>query len=78
VKTIISRSRRSQVANGKSGEVSLRILLIDFHAKRTAKRDEIFLNFQSTKSLSMRDAFTADNALLVEILFFRFHSVSGL
>ena len=73
----VRRSRRTQVANGNSGEVSLRILLIHFHAKRAAERDHVLADFYSGKSFSMFDAFAADQALFVETLLFRWHSVSG-
>ena len=73
MKASVSHSRRTQVADAKSGEVSLRILLVNFHAKRAAERDHVLADFYSGKSFSMFDTFAADYALLVEILFFRYH-----
>ena len=78
MKPSVTHPRRAYVANVNSGEVALRIFLVDFHAKWAAERDHLLADFYSGKSLSMFDAFSADEAFLVEILLFRWHRVNGL
>ena len=73
IKSAFNRSWRAQIANAKLGKVSLRILLVNLHAKRAAERDEVLTHLQSAKTCSMIDTFAANEALFIKIFSFRYH-----